>query len=121
MRVERMRIYDHPRIHPGVGIEGSLEFAESIDQVARIDCRQQLRTCDPVAMLSRQRAAKFRHQGADLLHGAAKYRHALGRAQLETDARMNTAFAEVSIIGGGRERMARQEAVEAPQVCAQLL
>ena len=120
MRVERMRIDNHARIHHRVGIEDALEIAERVDQIGPEHHRQQLRARQPVAVLARERTAETRDQFAELGHRSTERLDSPRARQIEIDARMNASFAEMSVVGRYLEIAAAENAIEAAQKRAEI-
>ena len=92
--------YQLSGIHPILWIPDRLEFAQSNHELRAEHRRQQFGLRLAVAVLARERAAVLHHQLRRLAEKAAPVRHALGRAQLEGDARVDAAVAEVPVERG---------------------
>ena len=95
------------RVHPVLRVPRVLELAERLHQLGAEHDRQQLALRLAVAVLARERAAVLDHQVRRLGEEAPPVRQPGGRAQLEVDARMDAAVAEVAV-----ERSAVAEALD---------
>ena len=115
VRVERMRIDNHARIHHRIGIEDSLEIAERADQLGPEHHRQQLGARQPVAVLAGERTAQIRDETTELDHRRTERRDAGCAGQVEIDARVNASFAEMSVVGRHFKAVAGEDAIEAAQ------
>ncbi len=74
-----------------------LELAEGLHQLRAVHPRQQLAARLPVAVLARERPAELHHEVGGLLDEPAIGRDALGGLQVEVDARVHAALAEVAV------------------------
>ncbi len=70
-------------------------------------------------MLTGKRAAKFNDQIAQLNHRGAKLRDAVGGEEIEVDAAMQTAFAEMTVVGRRREIVPREHRDQSAQKIAE--
>ena len=70
-------------------------------------------------MLAGKRAAKFRDQIGDIRHGGAESGDTGLGEEIEVDAAMDTAFAEMSVVGRSGQLMAIERLLEAPQILAE--
>src|SRR5579859_6040994 len=66
-------------------------------------------------MLAGKRTSEFDDQIAQFEHRGAKLRDAVGREEVEVDAAMHAAFAEMSIVSRRREIITREHRDEPPQ------
>ena len=116
--VERTGVDQLAGVHPVLRVPRVLELAERLHQLGAEHDRQQLALRLAVAVLARERAAVLDHQVRRLGEEAPPVREPGGRAQLEVDARVDAAVAEMAV-----ERSAVAEALdqrlEFPQVVAQ--
>jgi hypothetical protein len=118
VRVERFGIDDHPGIHPMIGVENRFELAKGWHQVVTEHSRQQLGSRDTVAVFTGQRATEFGYQIAQVEHRSAELADALGREKIEVDSAVHAALAEVAVVRGRREIIARQQRHQTPQEVA---
>src|SRR6516225_2977026 len=70
-------------------------------------------------MLTRERAAEFHDEVADIAHRGAESGDAGSSEEVEVDAAMHTAFAEVTVIGCRRKFVPRQQGHQAAQKIAE--
>ena len=85
------------RVQFPVGIPDRFELLEGAHQVFAVHARQELRLGLAVAVLARDRPAVRHHQVDRLGYKAPNFRDALGRAQVEVDARVHASLAEVTV------------------------
>src|SRR6185436_12631738 len=96
-------LIDAPRVDQLAGIHaprrvpGRLEFAERLHQLRAEHHRQELRLRLAVAVLARERAAVLDHQRRRLAEEAAPVRDAGAALQVEVEASVHAAVAEVAV------------------------
>ena len=95
--VDAVGPYHLARVHLPVRVPDRLELVESVDEILAVHEGQELRLALPVAVLTRQGATVRDHQVRGLGHEAPVLRDAFARLQVELDARMHAALAEVAI------------------------
>src|SRR5205085_12119468 len=95
-----------------------LELAKRLHELVAVHPRQQLGERLPVAVLAGERTAEGRHEVGRTLEERAEGATPVGRGQLEVDARVDAALAEVAV---QRRRVAvpSQQFVEGAQVLAE--
>src|SRR5208282_2640942 len=114
MRIERKRIDKIAGIHHLERIENFLELAKRLDEFRIENFRQQFRARQPVAMLTRKRAAKLGDRFGQLLHGKAKLGDALRACEIEIDAAVDASFAEVAVVSADLQVVLGENLREAP-------
>ncbi len=112
------RVHQLARIHASERIPGALEFAEGGHELRPVHERQEFGAALAVAMLARERAAIGDHQLGGLAQEVAPARDALRRAQLEVDARVDAAVAEMAVQRGA-VAVAVDQLLELAQVVAE--
>ena len=95
--VQLVRIDQLAGIHLPFRIPGRFEVAESLDEFGAEHFRQQLAAGLAVAVLAGNGAAVADHEIGRFLHKLAELGDAIFRLQIEIDAGMDTAVAEVAV------------------------
>jgi hypothetical protein len=96
VRVERVGLDQLVRVQLEVRVPDRLELAECLHELRPEHLRQQLGVRLPVAVLARERAAVGEDEVGRVLHEGAEPAHALGRLEVEGDARVDAALSVVA-------------------------
>jgi hypothetical protein len=102
--IDLVRVHDLARVHPPRRVPDRLEFAERVVKVRAEHAPQELAARLPVAVLARQRAAEADDQVGGLLDEAAVAVDPVRGGQVEVDAGVQAALAEVACINGRSSR-----------------
>ena len=119
--VQRPGVDDLPRVHPVVRVEDGLELTEGLYHVVAVHLRQQLAAGLAVAVLAGQRSAVGHHEVGRLLHEPPVLPHPVGGDQVERDAAVHAAVAEVAVDARGAVPEPVQQLGQVAQVRAQVL
>ena len=117
--IDAIRVDDLPRVHLSVGIPDRLELAERLDELVTEHFRQKLRARLTVAVLAGERSAVCQHEIGGLVHERLVCLDALRCLEIEIDARVDAALAEMAVQGATVLILVEQLA-EAAQVRAKL-
>src|SRR6185436_12878144 len=98
--VDAARVDELPWVHPPRRVPGGLEFAERLHQLGAEHHRQEFGARLAVAVLARERAAVLHHQRRRLGDEAAPVRDTFAALQVEVDARVHAAVAEMAVDRG---------------------
>ena len=95
--VERRGVDEDTGVEQVVGVEDPLGLLHQGDRLRGVHPRQQLRAGAPVAVLARHRAAVRRHQVGRVLDEVPEPAAPAGVLELEVDAHVHAAVAEVAV------------------------
>ena len=113
--IQRGGVNHPPRVHHPVRVPGRLEGAERLDHGRGVHPGEQLGAGLAVAVLAGQRTPQRADQVRGVLHERAVAGDAGAGEQVEVDARVHAAVAEVAVVGG-LQAVGGQQGVEGAQV-----
>src|SRR5690606_4940005 len=117
VRVQGPRVHDLARVHLPVRVPDRLELAEGLDQIGSEHLREQLAARLAVAVLAGERAAVADDDVGRALDELAVALDAAAAHEVEVDAAMDEALAEVAVEGRLIVELVHQ-APEVPEVVA---
>src|SRR5579875_1324080 len=113
--IHAIRIHELAGIHSAFRVPNRLEFAERLRQLRPEHFRIKLGARLPVAVLAGKRPSVAQRQVSGFLHESTKAANAFRASEVEIDAHMNAALAEMAV-GVAPEVMRLHQAAEIAQI-----